>query len=173
MPFVLRKIRKAKWYKLAGASGPGEHEIQADALWDLKTEDNQLSVWNIEDDQSNLDLVLTAVAANCQFITNVDYVLIDQRILTGLNIQVIQTNGNSPYQAANKWHRDLLDLSAGRLLELAKEIYKNSDGRMRKGDKEVKQLLVSAVTSHHIDTTSLHQDLQRQIEKALPSPPQA
>ena len=172
MPFVLRKIRKAKWHKLAGASGPGEDEIQADALWDLKTEDNQLSVWNVEDDQSNLDLVLTAVAANCQFIANVDYVLIDQRILTGLNIQFIQTNGNSPYQAANKWHCDLLDLSAGRLLELAKEIYKNSDSKMRKGDKEVKQLLVSAVTSHHIDTTSLHHELQRQIEKALPSPPQ-
>lgn len=172
MPFVLRKIRKAKWHKLGGGSNPVEDEIQADALWDLKTEDNQLSVWHIEDDQSNLDLVLTAVAANCQFIANVDYVLIDQKTLTGLNIQARQTNGNSPYQTANKWHRDLLDLSARRLLELAKEIYKNSDGRMRKGDKEVKQLLVSAVTSRHIDPTNLGQDLQRQIAKALPSPPQ-
>jgi len=116
--------------------------------------------------------VLTAVAANCQFIANVDYVLIDQRTLTGLNIQVRQTNGNSPYQTANKWHRDLLDLSARRILELAKEIYKNSDSRMRKGDKAVKQLLVSAVTSRNIDPTNLAQDLQRQIANALPSPPQ-
>ena len=157
---------------LGGVSNPVEDEIQADALWDLKTEDNQLSVWHIEDDQSNLDLVLTALAANCQFIDNVDYVLIDQRTLTGLNIQVRQTNGNSHYHSANEWHRDLLDLSARRILELAKEIYKNSDNRMRKGNKEVKQLLVSAVTSRNIDPANLHKDLQRQITKALPFPPQ-
>ncbi len=45
MPLFLRKIRKAKWYKINGAAWLPAGEFQADALSDLGTKDNTLSVW--------------------------------------------------------------------------------------------------------------------------------
>ena len=47
-------------------------EVQADALVDLSTKDNELSVWLIENDKSNLEHVVTALAANCNTISNLD-----------------------------------------------------------------------------------------------------
>ena len=63
MPLFLRIIRKAKWYKNEQVPWLPEGELQADTLTDLSTKSNELSVWHIEDDRSNLEQVVTALAA--------------------------------------------------------------------------------------------------------------
>ena len=50
MPCILRQIRKAKWYKHPNVPWLNEGELQADALADLITKDNTLSVWMLEDE---------------------------------------------------------------------------------------------------------------------------
>ena len=89
MPFILRTIRKSKWYKHERVPWLVEGELQADALGDLRTSDNELSVWLVEDDESNLEQVVTALAVTRQRISNVDYALFDLQFLSELNIKII------------------------------------------------------------------------------------
>lgn len=97
MPLVLRKIRKSKWYKTERVSWLEEGQLQADALADLKTTNNELSVWHIEDDKSNLEEVVAALAANCDDVSNLDYALFDQQLLSEIDIRIKATKGGSPY----------------------------------------------------------------------------
>lgn len=63
MPLILRKIEKGRWNSDPQAVPwlpPGE--VQAQALLDLAPKDNGLSVWLIEEDRSNLDRVVAALA---------------------------------------------------------------------------------------------------------------
>ncbi len=94
MGLVLRKIKKAKWYKHEAIPWLKEGELQADALADLKTTDNNLSFWIVEDDRSNLDRIITALAANCQYVTNIDFVLLKQSVFDKLKIRYKKEKAN-------------------------------------------------------------------------------
>lgn len=143
--------------------------MQADVFSDLKTDSNRLSVWYIDDDLANLDHVLTALAANCERFSNVDYALLKDDVVTALNIGVEETEGGSLDQQVNQWHRDLDIGTAGRLIALAKEIYSRTDARRRKSEKELKGLLVRAVSNGQIDKNKLKEPLRVQVELLLGS----
>ena len=119
MPLLLRKIRKNRWflYLLEG-------EIPADPLVDLATSANRLSVWYIEADRSNLERVQVALASNGEYVSNFDYALFEDRLLEGLNVKISQTVGSTPDESANvEWHRDVEELSASKLAEIAKIVF--------------------------------------------------
>jgi hypothetical protein len=143
--------------------------MQADVFSDLKTDSNRLSVWYIDDDLANLDRVLTALAANLHRLSNVDYVLLNNDVVMALNLRMEQTEGGSLDQKVNQWHRDLDIGTAGRLVDLAKEIYSRADCRRRKPEKELKGLLVRAVSSGRIDKGKLNEPLRAQLDKLLGS----
>lgn len=174
MPFVLRKISRAKWFEVQNHStgsqpSPIERLMQADVFSDLKTDSNQLSAWYIEDSLANLDNVLTALAANCDRFTNVDYVLLNDDVFATLSIDMRRTEGGSVDPNVNQWHRDLDMGTAGKLMDLAKEIYSRADARRRKSEKELKILLVGAVSSGRIDKSRLKDSLRVQVEKLISS----
>lgn len=64
MARILRKIRKNRWYKTEEISWLPDNELQADALDDLRTKYNELSVYRIDENESNLDRVIAALATN-------------------------------------------------------------------------------------------------------------
>jgi hypothetical protein len=72
MPFILRTIRKDRWYRIEDVPWLEEGDIHADPLADLNTKANELSVWLIEDDRSNLNRVVSALAATRTHISNLD-----------------------------------------------------------------------------------------------------
>lgn len=120
MPRLLRVVRKAKWYKHPGVPWLAEDDLQADSLLDLKTDDNVLSVWHIEDDESNLGRVVAALAAKRNNVANFDYALIDADLVVNLPVHIKNKSGDTPDAEANqKWHRDLTQLTHRQLFELA------------------------------------------------------
>ena len=126
MPKILRKIKKSRWYGADKVNWLAEGEVQAEALADLETQSNTLSVWIVEDDDSNLGRVVAALAATCGSRTNVDYVTIDQKRIDDIGLLMQQTNGDSPDSTANsKWHRDLLQLTVNGVAALAAELSAN------------------------------------------------
>jgi len=151
---VLRKIRKSKWYKNEGVPWLAEGELQADALSDLATKDNELSVWRIEGNRSNLERVVVALAAGCDYISNFDYALFDQETLSEINIRIKNTEGDSPDEDANSWHVDLAELSATKLMELATAIMRKAEIK-RIPEKSILRLVARAVASGQIDRTKL------------------
>lgn len=174
MPFVLRKISRAKWRETQTRPAEAqpvsiERGMQADVFSDLKTDANQLSVWHIEDSLANLENVLTALAANCERFTNVDYVLLGHDVIETLRIDMKQTEGASVVQDVNQWHRDLDIGTAGKLMDLAREIYSRPSARQRMPEKQLKSLLVGAVSSGRIEKSKLNKPLRVQVEKLLGS----
>jgi hypothetical protein len=89
VPFVLRKIRKAKWYKHQKVAWLKAGELQADAIGDLYTENNALSMWLVTDDKSNLQRVAAALAANCEYLGNLDYALLKVELIC---VYLVTTN---------------------------------------------------------------------------------
>ena len=163
MPFMLRKIRQARWYNVEGAWLAAD-DIPADPLSDLATKDNQLSVWYIEDDRSNLGRVITALAASGTDIANVDYALLDHRLLSDMHIMIASTRGGTPDEEVNtSWHRDLVELSAGKLVSLATALFTHAE-KQRMPKIRVHQLMAQAVTSGWIDLQKLQPKVRMEIE---------
>lgn len=129
-------------------------EIQSDALGDLVTSSNTLSVWLVDDDQSNLEQVIVALASGCDNISNFDYALLNVDLVLNVGIKIKTKEGLTPYTRANQWHRDLVELTTNKLFKLAEAMFGDSD-RERVTEKIVLKLIKDAVQNGQIDKTKL------------------
>ncbi len=151
MPFLLRKIRQGRWLKDSDqVSWLTGEELPADTLSDLTTSSNTLSVYVIDDNLSNVVRVAAALAATADSLSNFDYVLINIDVLTELHIRLASTLGRTPDHQVNLWHRDLIELSANKLLRLAQHIWKK-DEYERLPEKKMLDLIVESVSAGYID----------------------
>jgi len=154
VPFILRKIRKGRWRGSEVISWLSSVDLQADALVDLATKDNRLSVYIVVTDRSNLERILAALAGNCDFISNLDYVLLEQNALDEINIKIASVKGETPDKEVNAVHRDLLELSATQILSLAK-LFSTRGERNRLTGGRVLELLARAIFFGHIERVKL------------------
>jgi hypothetical protein len=102
-------------------------DVPADALGDLSTSQNTLSVWEVAPDRSNLERVVRAVAIGKNKVDSAGWVLFDAELLPALNIGVKAVPGETTDEGANSWHRDLVDLSGLKLVALAKTIFTHGE----------------------------------------------
>lgn len=160
MSLLLRKIKRRRWDKLPWLE---EGKAQADALSDLQTTENKLSVWHVEDDKSNLPDVVIAVAAKRNSASQFDYALFDQTRLTKLRVRIEHTVGDTYHKEANaSWHRDIVELSAEKNAELANLIMEHGT-TARIGEIKVISLINQAVISGVIDVNKLDPNLRKEL----------
>jgi hypothetical protein len=156
---LLRVINKNRWME---ASFLAKGDLQADALLDLRTSGNALSVWHVEGDESNLNRVVALLAAGRDRLSNFDYALIDPESLIEFDIKIIASPGSSCDEVANeKWHRELGELSVSKIVNLAGVIATSTKGR--KLEKAVRHLLRSAVEAGHIQLAKLKEKLASEV----------
>lgn len=164
MPFFLRKVRFNKWLRTEECPWLAEGELQADSLVDLCTDNNALSVWQIDDSQSNLERVIVALAANCYRIQNVDYIIFDQKMLSEIGVRVEKTEGNTHDRDANtSWHYDFKNLSAQKLMRLATMTMNNDEVLIRSPKKKIIQMVKRFVESGLIDHGKLSKGVIKEI----------
>jgi len=162
MALILRIIRKSRWY--LKPSWLSEGEIQADAFGDLLTLNNELSVWHIDDNRSNLERVIAALAAKRDVLANFDFVLFNQNILEANRLKFLRTREISLDREANDlWHLDLYELSASKLMNLAVNIA-NSGELTRISEREIKKIIMEAITLGTIRFENLNQNLKQKFE---------
>lgn len=77
--------------------------MPADPLGDLATAGNTLSFWLVEDDRSNLDQVVTALASNCDRVSNIDYGLVRPDDVRRIGIAIEKSLGASADRKANEF----------------------------------------------------------------------
>jgi hypothetical protein len=142
-----------------------EGDLQADALADLRTEDNQLSVWQIEDDESNLGRVVTALAAGREYIANFDYALVDANLVDTLQVPINNEPGHTPDSEANqRWHRNLTQLTHRQLFDLADLICRQ--GRVERiQHHQVKESLKRALDSNQLDYQKMGPELLSKLRE--------
>jgi hypothetical protein len=159
---ILRKINSsAKWLSQEDGSWVPEGEIPADPLGDLPTDRGALSIWFVEDDESNLTRILCALAAKRDFLANFDYLLLDDRVTEELSLKVAQVPGDTADPEANACHRDIIELTATKLARLARAMYVAP--RRRVSEKRVRNLLEEALRGKWLDPTKLKEKLANSL----------
>jgi hypothetical protein len=141
----------------------GPSDVPSDALVDLKSADNKISVWRIEADRSNLHIALTAVASNRDRLDKLDYTLVDESIISAIPIALSEADGASAHASANaNLHRDLVELTVARVAKLAERMMPLE--RFRLSEKEVRKLLVEGLDSGQLDRGKMSAKLLEQLK---------
>jgi hypothetical protein len=141
-------------------------DVPADALTDLKADKNELSVWSVDPDGANLDIVLTAVASNRQSLSKVDYALLDESDLRSIAISCIRSEGGTPYTQANAVHCDLIELTVSKVARLAHAIMPLK--RVRVPEKRIKVLLQDALADGMLDRGRMNSKFLSELEPSAP-----
>lgn len=158
MPFLLRTIKKPKWYKEAWLK---EGKAKANALGDLQPRENKLSFWHVHDDKSNLYQVIAAIAAGRDVPQEFDYALFDQNLLKEISVGIHQTAGESFHKEADEhWHRDTVKLSAENVAEIANIIMEHGI-KDRIWPSEIARLVKQGVKSGAINANPLKEKLKQ------------
>ena len=164
MPRFFRKISKAKWYQDAGLEWLRAGELQADALNDLRTNENELSLFLIEDGDQNLERVVAAVASTGKSLRHVDYAELFSEELEGIDIRPERSDGETHDQEVNrKWHFDARKLSAEKILALAHIVGAPGTKRARIPEAKVIEYVRKAVSDGFISRDALDEKVRRHI----------
>lgn len=146
-------------------------ELPAAALLDLRYPNNKLSVWKIEEDSSNLNRVITALAASKSKINieNVDYVLLEQAVLDDLGLKAEKSPGGTLDTTANKdWHYDIIELTASKIVAIARCIKARTI--KRKSEAEIKGLIKNALKEKHINPEMADEPLKGKLQALAATP---
>ena len=164
MALLLRSIRKARWSQPPEWCDEGD--LGADALNDLATKDHALSVWQIEQDESNLERVIAALAAMRDNLSNFDLVLFPEEIVAASGIATNRSEGKSADEEANaRWHCDLRMISASKLASLARSI--KARGTVRRiPERQVGTLISAGVQDGRIDSESVSPGIRESLHFA-------
>lgn len=162
MPYLLRKVAQARWYKDPARTWLAPDEPPADALTDLKAEACKISVYRVDDSFSNLEAVLAGLAAATTRADKFDYMLLPETTVEALGVRRSATPGKTPSSLANACHVDLVELSAAKVLDVAREMYRTVKP-VRKSKREVAELVKSAVAAGVVDRTQLNDAWAQEI----------
>jgi hypothetical protein len=148
---------------VGGTQLDGDGDVPADALSDLRTEDNALSVWSVESDHRNLNVALAALASGRDRLDKLDYTLLDEATLQAIPITCIRSDGKTPHSSANKSiHRDLTELTVQKIGRLSLEMMPLR--RMRVPQKEIKRLLQESLKTGALDRNLIGPKLLIELE---------
>ena len=153
----LRVTRRSRWFNLDWVP---EGEVQGDALSDLMTRGNCLSLYEIRH-QSDIIRVAVAFAATRDFVANVDYVLLDRGALTSLGLRICKSAGGTPDQGVNSMHHDIVFLSSRKLSDLASVMSQLQHTRIR--EKQVLTGIREGVLSGMLDRHAMKDRLVQKI----------
>jgi hypothetical protein len=166
MALLLRIISKPKW---VAPDWMAEGDVPAEALTDLRADNNELSVWGVEPDRSDLNAALAAVASNRKRLDKLDYTLLDEGILPAIPIKCVRSEGTSPHPAANAtMHRDLVELTVRKVAHLAHQMMPLE--RVRVTQRQVEALLREALQNGAIDRTRVEPKLLNELESTSAHP---
>ena len=163
---LVRKISHPKW-KPSPAFLP--EEIRADAITaDLRTTDNALSFWECET-ESNLNGPALAIAAAMDRVDKIDLAGLPQEILTGHGLTHAHTDGQTPATDWVRRHVSISKLDYVRLGTVAHQI--NAAIKQRRfrrfSRQEVADLLIAAARDNLVESSKLHEKVQKEISAAL------
>jgi hypothetical protein len=168
MPYVARKLSRAKWDCAVGFS---ENEIPADAVTlDLKTADNSLSFWECGDGTSDdLADVLAAVAAAGTRVDRMDIVWIDRNDLEQVGIDLRESQGRTPLADMGCRHLDAVRLDLSRLSSVAQAVASaiRIERWRRFSRAEVIRTLCGVVATQRLPLVGLEPEVRSEIEKHL------
>jgi hypothetical protein len=165
MPYFLRAIySNIKWDRTRFPSWLKEGELPSCLIRDLRADDNALSLWEIQEDESNLpDVVAALVAAERKSVKNdFDYALIDEKHLDEIVLKPTKKIGKTPYGIINSYHYDIPRLSINSVVYFAHLLSRYATFS-RMGWKDIQARLRQANEKGQLDLTNIEDKLKEQL----------
>lgn len=135
-------------------------EVQSDALLDLQTKGNALSVYKVDDEQE-IDRAVIALAANRDHIANLDYAIFDDSLLKAYDIALVQVDGETPDSVVNKMHFDAIRLTASKLSRMAWVI--SLGERRRVNERTVENRIREAINYRWLDLSKMKEGVVKKV----------
>jgi hypothetical protein len=160
MALLVRKIDKhALWAKDVARPFLEKDDSPADVLSDLRTKENRISVYLINDDRSNLTRVVRAIAAGRDKIEHTYFIVFDSRIVLEAGIEMLEVPGETGDKEVNPLHRDLV-LTGRKLVDLAIGILRHGE----EYDEILRERLMGLV-EEGIQNGELPEDYRKKLAK--------
>lgn len=115
MPILVRRINRAKWEQIINEDDASDSS--ADAITNcLKTTNNDLSVWKIENIEQLDDAIIALITGGQQTkLSTLHYVLINEDVLLANGLDIAETEGDTTIVSLKNTHRDITNLTYTRL----------------------------------------------------------
>ena len=126
MSILFRKLERKVYMNPQKAHELGG--LQADALKNFKTKENAFSVYEVENELTDIERILAAIAGTRDNVQEVEYASFDSNLLEEHEIKTKKIKGDTADDEVNNLHIDLIDLTAKQLYLLASSIQK--DGKL-------------------------------------------
>jgi hypothetical protein len=162
MSFLVRKINKAKWFQINITESD---DVSADALTnDLKTTNNSLSVWRINE-LGELNEAILAIVSNLDHLETIDVVLFSTELVESLQLDTTTTPGLTPVEDLKDKHVDIANLNYSKLGMISRAIVadlrQSMTHRFTKG--QLKTILLEAIQGNRISIELLNEGISKKL----------
>ena len=120
MSALFRKLSQKRNWDAKSWLGP--EDIQADAAKCLITSENRLSVFVLDEPDEQVERVVAALAVARDNLAHLDLAIAPEAILARCGIRWDEAPGQTADSEVNEWHRDLVELTIGKIGRLATAI---------------------------------------------------
>ncbi len=159
---LIRKINKSKWFQI---DIKNDDDVSADAITNcLKTTNNTLSVWSIEN-EGDIEQAILAIASNLDHIETIDVVILNDQKLQEFGIKIITSKGNTPIESLKEIHRDLSELTFSKLGNVKDHIVERiRNDRIKRFTKgNLKKILKRAIEKGFLELDDLNESVRNKI----------
>ncbi|MFH1563085.1 MAG: hypothetical protein ABIF11_06695 [Nitrospirota bacterium] len=162
MSILFRKLERKVYMDPQKANELGGP--QADALKNFKTKENALSVYEVENELTDIERILAAIAGTRDNVQEVEYASFDSNLLAEHEIKTNKIKGDTADDEVNNLHIDLIDLTAKQLYLLASSIQK--DGKLiRILKKEIGIKITEGLKEGYLDKNKINEKLLHKLAK--------
>lgn len=155
MNYLIRVLDGSRWsFEYQEPNKP----FKANPLYDLRTDNDNLSVFEFEEEKNNLNEIILGFAAKRYGISKLQYIELDpdELIKSGFKIISAEEQGNTPVATANAAHKNIYIESAEKLIELAKLIYYKTENIQTVKGKDIKKLINESIANGSLDRDNLN-----------------
>jgi len=171
LPTMLaRKVSKAKWESFIGVD---DSAITADAVTcDLRTTNNDLSVWHIEEfTDAELHEAVLAIVSCQERLDSFDLAALDEEEIVARGLKVEKTEGGArtPVDDLHERHHDIRCLTYDDLRPLAEAVIssfrRNQVKRITAG--KILDIVVEAIRAGRLELCNLRKEIREGATKRL------
>jgi hypothetical protein len=152
MPYLIRAINRENWPEPDELTDIGD--LIADALNDITTTDNKLSVWYADNQDDIYNALIAYLGTMDKWVTNdsIDYVAIDMNDIKEIGLPILEEKNTTYISGEDIRHRDIAELNYTSIENISKIIIKCiNEGRDYIADTGViKELFIKAVKENKI-----------------------
>ena len=161
---IIRKLEKKMNWSNPEWLDPeiAESCVPADAARCLRTTDNKLSVYSLDQSPEQMDRLIAALALTRNYLNPIDVAIIPIIVLSDCKIKSSKVNGNTPDSIVNEWHLDLVNLKFSTLLKFANAI-KSCGERKRFQERHVKTAIINSLDCDYINIEKIDSKLKESL----------